>query len=254
MSTGVPIVRRLTAVLVAAVLLAACQSEPTPAPSTSATSADVQLTRREGQNGAATPSDSGSAYVAAIPRGVKAMPYYRSEGFWTLDGQLVELHEGDRISLDMTITPQLGGVGSLKNQWSVVWQLHGPMDDGSWRAPVLALTVDKGSWRLTGGSGHPDGNRSGWADTRPTYLDGQPAHWRMDLTVSTDPRKASVNATINDQQVATDWHPPAGTLYPGQQWVGLKSGLYTGGQDGASADPRARSVTVDIGSLTVTRP
>lgn len=242
--------RRLVTALVAAGVLAGCQGDPTPEPSSPST---VSLSRLEGQNGAATPTPSGDAVIAAIPSGAAKAPYYRSEGFWTQDGQVVELREGDRVHLEMTITPRLAGVGTTANQWNVLWQLHGPMQDESWPAPVLTLSVDKGTWRLGGGNGHPDRNRFGAAATKPAFVEGQPVRWTMDITVSTDPQKATVEATMNDAPVATGWHPPGGTIYPGQQWVGLKSGLYAGGQNGASADPRARSVSVEIADLSVTR-
>ncbi|CAM3725545.1 heparin lyase I family protein [Tsukamurella ocularis] len=78
----------------------------------------------------------------------------------------------------------------------------------------LALVIDpSGTFKAQGGFGHPDGNRASAADLG-TARRGAWIAWTWHVVFSTDPQRARVSIWMDDKEVAKDWRPLGGTLYP----------------------------------------
>lgn len=253
-------------VCVSGLALAACSSptspEPTASPgtptSTQGTSdpgarETLRVGEREGQHGAATPWWNGSDLQAEIPEGVAPESKYRSEVFWEhASGQPFRVGAGDHLSCEYTLTPHLGATTQDRDQWQVLWQLHGPAKDGQWPQPPLNLHVRADTWRIGGGAGRPDG-REDYATPFEPFVDGKKVTWRIDVDVSTDPKTARVDAWLDGRHVVRDWHPPSGTMYPAHDWLGVKTGLYVGTTGGAPIATQRRYTTQDLLQCSITK-
>lgn len=226
--------------------------EPTPTPSTPAPTA-LTMGTREGENGALEPWWTGSAVQAEVPADAPPHDKYRSEVFWDRpDGQELRVGEGDRLRCRLTVTPHLGGTAEERGLWQLMWQLHGPDRAGVWPQPPLNLHVRGGTWRLGGGGGRPDGEAA-FHEPFPPFVDGKRVVWDLDVAVSSDPAKARVDAWLDGRHVVANWHPPSGTRYPDHAYLAVKSGLYTGTDDGARPPDARRYVSLEPLSCSVTR-
>ncbi len=182
----------------------------------------------EAEHGAPLPTLAGGMFTAAVPQPRPGEASYRSEAFWSQDGALpLRLQEGDELNCTLDITPRLGDAATRPGQWTVLWQLQGPLTDGSWPGPPLSLHVSSGSWHFGGGAGRQDG-REAYAPNRVPYVDGQRVTWRIAVKVSSDATTGQVDAWLGDERVVDAWHPPSGTRYPTQSWLGVRSGIYAG--------------------------
>ena len=65
--------------------------------------------------------------------------------------------------------------------------------------------------------------------------------------------KADVDAWLDGRHVVADWRPPSGTRYPGQQWLTMKSGLYTGVDEGSEPPTQRRFVSIQPLACDITR-
>lgn len=199
---------------------------------------------REGENGALQPWWTGTSVHAEVPAGVAPHERYRSEFFWNSPGgPQIRVGEGDRVRCELQLSPHLGASGTDPRVWQVLWQLHGPAQDDSWPQPPLNLHVRGGTWRLGGGAGRA-GGQAAYARPFPAFVDGASVTWRLDIVISADPAKARVDAWLDGRHVVQDWRPPSGTRYPNQPWLTMKSGLYTGSDQGGSPPSERRYVSI----------
>ena len=249
---------RRPALASAVLVLTACATTPSPSPTTASTPpgrpalATLAVGTREGQNGAATPWWNGTNLQAEIPDGVEQESKYRSEVFWRYaSGKPLRVGEGDRLTCDYSVTPHLGGTASDRDQWQVLWQLHGPDKGGEWPQPPLNLHVRADTWRIGGGAGRPGGTEA-YAKPFVPFVDDRQVTWRLDVVVSQDPSLARVDAWLDGRKVVDDWHPPAGTRYPQHAWLGVKTGVYVGSTGGAAVPTNRRYTTQDLLKCAVT--
>lgn len=255
-----PSPRRLAGAVAAATVLVLCAcSSPAPEPpqptSPTPTAPVLQaltMGSREGQNGALKPWWTGTQVQAEIPVGVAPHDKYRSELFWDRPGaQELRVGEGERLRCRYVLTPHLSGTGADRGVWQVTWQLHGPLKNGDWPQPPLNLHVRGGSWRLGGGAGRPGGHAE-YHKPFPAFVDDKQARWDLDVLVSSDPAKARVDAWLDGAHVVADWHPPSGTRYPDHAYLSVKSGLYTGTDDGSDPPAVRRYVSFEPLACSVT--
>ncbi len=157
----------------------------------------------------------------------------------------LRLREGDRLSVSFDLTPDLGDSSQNRFNWTVLWQLLGPRGD-EWPPPPLTLHVSRGTWKIGGGAGYPDGSREAYTAEYLPYVDKQTVSWRLDVVISQDPQVAKVDVYRDGHKAVSGWSPPGGTLYPGQGWVLMKTGLYSGGPS------TGQSRSVDLTRLDLT--
>nr|WP_246308590.1 heparin lyase I family protein [Kineosphaera limosa] len=263
--------------LAATLALAACSSDPAPTDTTTDSTAgsasgdptdqgddgghgaapgaasELTVGVREGQNGALKPWWTGTSVQAEVPAGLDSAERYRSEFFWNSPGgPQIRVGEGDRLRCRLQLAPHLGSAGQDSEVWQVVWQLHGPQQDGSWPQPPLNLHVRGGTWRIGGGAGRA-GGQAAYHRPFPEFVEGQAVTWDLDVLVSSDPATARVDAWLDGRHVVADWRPPSGTRYPGQQWLTMKSGLYTGVDEGSEPPTQRRFVSIQPLACDITR-
>lgn len=160
---------------------------------------------------------------------------------------------GDDAVIDMRIRAYLGDAAFDASQWHVVWQLHGPTF-GDWLGPALTLQVNNGQWVLAGGNGHAEHGSGGsnymWHRPIARFSNGQTKRVRVEVHVTHNPDRARVDAWVDDTQVLRDYSPRSrqglspGTLYPGQEAVQGRIGLYRGTLPGGSAPTYEQIVEV----------
>ncbi len=243
-------------------LLLSCGAPPPPDPGPPATMPStpgalslnrvVRVHAVDSSNGGRRPRYADGVLTVGVPANAAVAPYHRSAVEWADGiGDAVRLSEGDDVAIEFTIRPRLGAAATDPNLWAVFWQLDGPLNDDRWPSSPLALSVSRGTWKLGGGAGHPEGNREEFAPTVMPYRDGEETRWRFDLHISPDPAQARVTVWLNGERVVDSWRPRGGTSYPGQRWLAVKNGLTVGASTGmvSSADRSAvfTSVALDKG-------
>lgn len=204
---------------------------------TACSSLDAEQTVVEG--GAEPPMCAGDEWIFALPATTEPPTPRRSEVLLTHDGQKVSGGEGDVIAHEVELSTRLGSAGASDDDWHVVWQLHGPTD-GEWRPPPVGLRIRHGQLAVSGGAGWPghDWNTANHEWMRPLAQieDGQTYRIRVLTHLSSDPEKAWISATVDGRAIVDRWQPraeagfPVGTLYPGQEEVTSRIGLYRGTQ------------------------
>lgn len=261
--------RATVAVLVLGVLSAsACGSSeeegPTKRDDNRTRSVQVQPCRSEGQGLRHSPPE-GSTYRAQLqglaepPDCVDGRwrfvlpstddpPMKRRTELW-LTGEK-EYGSGDDAVIDMRIRAELGEAAFSGDQWHVVWQLHGPTF-GDWRGPALTLQVNNGWWVVAGGSGHPEQGSDDadytWYAPLAKFSNGNTKQIRVEAHLTHNPEKARIDAWVDGEHVVRDHTPRSwdglapGTLYPGQDVVQARIGLYRGTLSGESP-PRDEQV------------
>lgn len=174
----------------------------------------------------------------------------RAEALWGLEtGEIARLTAGSTVTASFTTTLDLDGAGEDADVWAVAWQLIGPNDQGTWPGPPLALSVGGGEWRVGGGAGYPSGPREDYREIGLPFHDGQTVRWRV--AVDLDPEEGSISLWADGHKVIDEWRPPGGTMYPGQPYLLMKVGLYTGGPTGLEGTGR---LTVTDASALLERP
>lgn len=157
------------------------------------------------------------------------------------------------LTADFVAQVDLGAATADRGEWSVVFQLIGPARTGGWPAPPLTLHIRDNSWRIGGGAGISGGTKAAYAPNHPAFHNGIAVHWRFAVVVSSNPGSDRVDAWLNGRHVVTAWHPPAGTIYPTQDHLLIKSGLYTGGTDSQPIMAADRHVRISDIYLKVRR-
>ncbi|MDO5697680.1 MAG: heparin lyase I family protein [Dermatophilus congolensis] len=162
-------------------------------------------------------------------------PAKRRTELWLTDESAYR--DGDDAVIDMRIRADLGEAAFDRMQWHVVWQLHGPTF-GDWLGPALTLQVNDGLWIVAGGNGHADHDPRDsnymWNTPLAPFSNGQTKHIRIEAHVNNDPAQARVNAWVDGEHVLRDYAPTSpqglspGTLYPGQEAIQARVGLYRG--------------------------
>jgi hypothetical protein len=214
-------------------------SGPTPAPAAVAEPAASSRTPqaspptlwRADEPGAfkSTPWNSVGAAPPLVDRGRVAVHLTGRGQRSELEPDLPAIAEGDQH--DVTFSVCLGGdfpVDVPGRQVIARWE-----NDSPGPAP-LDLRVRDGHLVLHGGEGHP----SGWRVFDRSLGPVPTGTWvKVGLRVhfSANPDRARVSAWRDGEPVLTDHHPPAGTLYPGQQSY-LLVGLH---RDASIAHPAA---------------
>lgn len=154
---------------------------------------------------------------------------------------------GSTVVFDSRITAVLGPSGTQDRAWHVVWQLQGPTQ-GEWRPPPVGLQIRDGRVYLGGGAGHPDHdwNRRNyeWRVDLGPFADDVTRRIRVEVTLSPDVDRGVVSAWFDGTQILDHWKPVSpegyhpGTLYPGQDAVAARIGLYRGSQGESPPDYR----------------
>lgn len=92
--------------------------------------------------------------------------------------------------------------------------------------PPLELDVEDGYFYLSGGYGHPSGDRSmPYQQLGGLATTGQWVDWLIHVVFSSDPSVGTISIWRDRVQVLTNYKPPGGTLYPNQESY-LKTGIY----------------------------
>jgi hypothetical protein len=160
-------------------------------------------------------------------------PHQRSE----LEPAVPEMREGDEYWFAFSVRlddrfPAGGSSRQVITQWK---------NDSPGTAPV-DLRVRDGRLVLHGGYGHPSGPRTFDRELGPAPVERW-SHVVVRIRFSADPDRGSVSVWQDGDQEVHAFHPPGGTLYPGQSSY-LKTGL--------SRDPMiTRPAGVDFRGWTV---
>lgn len=195
------------------------------------------------QGSASDPVCAGNTWIYDLPASGTPEALRRTETHWGTSSGSTKYVEGQTITHEAVYTGQLGAAAQADNDWHVIWQMHGPFKDNSWRPPAMGLTVRNGTLRLSGGSGHPqhDWNTRNyeWIAPLTTWTDGKPVRVKVQSYLSSDPSKGWVSAWVDGRQVLNQWRPTSykgglrpGTFYPGQDHLVSRNGLYRGTQAG----------------------
>lgn len=164
-------------------------------------------------------------------------PKRRSEVFWSANGTPLRPKEGDTLCYDVEFTGQLGAAAQSDQDWHVLMQVVGTVD-GKWLGPSFGLHVRNGEIRLGGGGGHPLQNYSSsnheWNHVLSKYEDGRTYRLTVQAKLSSDTNIGWLNAWVDGTQVVSQYQPISpqglkpGTLYPGNDGIAVRSGLYRG--------------------------
>jgi hypothetical protein len=141
-------------------------------------------------------------------------PYQRSE----LEPAVAPLEEGDELYFAFSVRldesfPANGSSRQVITQWK---------NDSPGSAPV-DLRVWNGQLVLHGGHGHPSGPSTFTRSLGPAPV-GRWSDVVVRVRFSANPDEGSVSAWQDGEQEVGCYHPPGGTLYPGQTSY-LKTGL-----------------------------
>lgn len=185
-----------------------------------------------------------------LPQESDAPPKRRTE-LWLSEEE--GYRNGDEAVIDMRIRADLGEAAFSDEHWHVVWQLHGPTF-GDWLGPALSLQVNNGQWVVAGGNGHADHDpRTSnymWHKPIAKFSNRNTKHVRVEVRVAHDPEQARIDAWVDGKRVLRDYSPRSrqglrpGTLYPGQDGVQARIGLYRGTLDGG--DPPEYEQVVEV--------
>ncbi|MEP7368291.1 MAG: heparin lyase I family protein [Dermatophilaceae bacterium] len=185
----------------------------------------------------------------------------RSENIWSTSSTCSKLVIGQRVVYSFDIQPQLGPTGY--SVWQTVSQLQGPTTNGTWLGPPVALVVESGQWRVSGGylaANGRGGLRRDFGYTK--YLSqvraGTWQHWTFDVLLS-GPGTGSVTAWLDGKIVVDGLKPAGGTMYTtgggySHQYLQLKTGQYTGSDDIADLPTWRRLVLVKNVRLSIVSP
>jgi hypothetical protein len=141
-------------------------------------------------------------------------PYQRTE----LEPAVPQMKEGDELYFAFSVRldenfPADGSSRQVITQWK---------NDSPGSAPV-DLRVWNGQLVLHGGHGHPSGPTTFTRNLGPAPV-GRWADVVVRVRFSANPDEGSVSAWQDGEQEVGCYHPPGGTLYPGQSSY-LKTGL-----------------------------
>jgi len=141
-------------------------------------------------------------------------PYQRTE----LEPALPEMKEGDEYYFAFSVRldenfPANGSSRQVITQWK---------NDNPGSAPI-DLRVRNGELVLHGGHGHPSGPATFTKTLGPAPV-GRWSDVVVRVRFSANPDEGSVSAWQDGEQEVGCYHPPGGTLYPGQSSY-LKTGL-----------------------------
>lgn len=175
----------------------------------------------------------------------------RSENIWSTPSGCVNLMMGHRVTYSFDIKPQFGSTGP--SVWHVVSQLHGPTTNGTWPGPPVALVVESGQWRLSGGYAVPNGRGGfrrdlGYTKHLSRVKAGAWQHWTFDVVLG-GPRNGSVSVWLDGTKVVAAFKPAGGTMYTvgrgySHAYLQLKTGQYTGADNSADTPTWRRTVQV----------
>lgn len=210
----------------------------------------------QAQGNASTPVCANNTWVYDLPATSSPSSPRRTETHWGVGTNVVQYREGQTVVHEAVYAGELGAAAQADKDWHVLWQLHGPYRDGSWRAPIMGLNVRNGQLRLGGGSGHPQHDWSTrnyeWIAPIAKWTDGTPVRVKVESYLSSDPSKGWISAWVNGRQVLNQWRPSsysgglrAGTFYPGMDHVASRSGLYRGSQ-GATPPTYRQVMSVQV--------
>lgn len=141
-------------------------------------------------------------------------PYQRTE----LEPAVPAMKEGDELYFAFSVRldekfPANGSSRQVITQWK---------NDSPGSAPV-DLRVKNGQLVLHGGHGHPSGPSTFTRNLGPAPV-GRWSDVVVRVRFSANPEEGSISAWQDGQQEVGCYHPPGGTLYPGQTSY-LKTGL-----------------------------
>lgn len=170
-------------------------------------------------------------------------PTRRRSELWLRRPTADSYKSGDVVNLALAVRASLGDAAKARRNWHVLMQLHGPVR-GEWRGPAVALVEREGVWSLAGGSGHPqhgvDGRNYAWEQTLGRFQEAKWNMLRLTVKLSSDPSVALLSANWNGEQIASDYRPKSpdgfspGTIYPGQDYLNCRVGLYRGSDESSS--------------------
>lgn len=208
---------------------------------------------------AAAPLCMGEEWVFDIPAQSSPPSTRRTEVFITADGKQVTGRPGTTVVEDMVIRGVLGESGQGDKAWHTIWQLQGPTG-GEWLPPPVGLQIRGGTLYLGGGAGYPGGPQQPsnyeWRKALSPFRDDTPIHVRVTTVLSPDPAVGVVSVAIDGRTVLDRWHPESSTglrpstLYPGQDAVVSRVGLYRGSQ-GESAPQYRQMMSIQLKESTV---
>lgn len=207
------------------------------------------------QGNGATPICARNQWVYDLQAQNNAPLTRRTETHWGTASGTTQYHEGDTVTYEAEYAGYLGAAAQGDKDWHVIWQLHGPFG-GTWRGPVMGLTVRNGELRLGGGAGHPShdwGSRNHeWMYRLAAWEDYRPMNVKVQTYLSSDPAKGWVSVWIDGRLVLDQVRPTSysgarrpGTYYPGLSYVASRTGLYRGTQIGAAPTYR-QAVTARV--------
>ncbi|MDL5154691.1 polysaccharide lyase [Actinomycetospora termitidis] len=105
------------------------------------------------------------------------------------------------------------------------WQVLAQWKNSGDGSPPIEVKVEGGQFKLDGGAGGEDPGGNYFSVPIGPALTGRQTDIVVHIRFSTDPTKASVDVWQNGQQRLTDYKPPGGTRYEGDDSY-LKTGIY----------------------------
>ncbi|WP_168582205.1 heparin lyase I family protein [Gephyromycinifex aptenodytis] len=176
----------------------------------------------------------GSSWNFVLPADPTPAPRRRSEVFVSQGREPRTYRPGDEVHFAATITGFLGAAADTTTDWHVLWQVLG-QTNGQWKGPSMALIVADGRLALSGGNGHPEhgeGNSYQWNRLITPYRDGTP--YRIEIDSRLDAEDGWVTVRLDGETVLDRYRPRTaegkrlGTVYPGQDELTERYGLYRG--------------------------
>jgi hypothetical protein len=138
-----------------------------------------------------------------------------------LEPAMGDIRSGD--DLWFAFSTLLGEGFPVDSTWQIITQWK-QNDAGS---PPLELSVGEGNYSLSGGYGHPRTSQPFSQPLGPA-VPGEWVDWLVHVEFDTDPASGSVEVWQDGQQVLSDYHPAAGTMYPvaADNTIYMKTGYY----------------------------
>ena len=176
----------------------------------------------------------------------KGSTFWRSEFIASTELQpfgkdYLTFNRGDRLKTVFTCKFRFENRADI---WNTIFQLHGPIQDGSYPGPTFAIAVQEGTFRIGGGvaapvsdtgSGNFGGFTKGLLSNQSDFIQPYPKaendkEYQFEIdTYLEGPGKGTMSIYLNGMiALAEGWKMKAGTMYPEHQYLYLKYGDYGG--------------------------
>lgn len=207
------------------------------------------LCYKDVEYGGSAVGGSGNSVSFGAPAG---STFSRSEGIWGAGSGCVNGAVGQTVT--WTFTSRLSAGMSSADGWQVISQLHGPSRNGMWYGPAVALVVEDGYWKVSGGWQAPDGRggmtgSTGYATRMARAVDNVNVTWTITVLMG-GPGVGTVTVVKDGQTIVNAYQPGAGTTYSG---YGVQDHVYQQVKTGLYADVSARTsaATVTISNFQI---